>query len=567
MTRIDLPAEKKVGHLTLLRQSRTLSTKEFNALSFDERLAMVRFGQGRRKYDLLLEAADAEPMVRRLPAQEIYLLIKEMGAEDVPLLFATVSPEQFTTFIDLDCWRQDRLDPEVALRWMLYLLEAGEEKVLSTLQGLDFELLVLVFKKLIVITRGPEDIDDEEELTAALQRDGGYEIECRDSENAKAVLAILDILFRLDNTFYLQLMSSVRWEQESLLEEEVYRVRTGRLQDHGFSDPFEALAVYAWIDPEGFDPAGHGKLPMAPEQFEVEAPGFVLAAARPHDLLAEVLAGGVGTDTCWELTFLLNKTMAADRVDVGDPQQVQASMTEVYQYLNLALEHLAGDDTARAAELVEGVYQQTLFRLGFSLTLRLQRRARAILDSAVAPYLDGPFRALTDALCRSKPRLFEGVESESRGGERPFANLHDVRLAEKWLDRLEVQQRLFVERFPFELPAVDELDFAGCVPDDTGDLVLSDFFLTALANRILGRSFIPRPLPEEELPALHARICSEGRLDEELRRETGHWLDSLEPGAGAFGDYCFGLWEEEFCRLEAGRIDPRFISGLIVRLK
>jgi hypothetical protein len=566
MTRIDLPGKRKKGHLTLLRQPRSITSREFNALTLAERLDMVRAVPSRQKYELILEANEPEVLIRRLSVQELYLMVKELGPEDVPELFSLVNTEQFTTFIDLDCWRQDLFDAPAALRWITLLLEAGEEKILETVDAFDFELLVLTFKKLLDITRGPEDVEDEEELAELMRRTGGYEIECRDPEHAKIVFAFLDILFRMDHPLYMRLIAAVRWEHETALEEEVYRFRIGRLQDRGFPDPFEALAVYAWMDPEGFDPLQHRKSSMEPGEEGVEAPGFVLASARPRDLLAEVLAAGIDHETAWELTFLLNKVMVADRIDMGEAVQVQNSMEEVYRYLNIALEHLSDGDSARAADLMEGVYLQSLFRLGFSLTLVLQRRAGKVRESKIVPYLDGPFRALIDALGRKKPAFYEGMEAEDRGGERPFANLRELRLAEEWLDRLEVQRRLFEIRFPFELPAVEDLKLDGCVPDDSEDLALSDFLLTALANRVLGRAFIPRPIPSEELPALHAKVCGEGKVSGELRLETRHWLDSLEPGAGAFGDYCLDVWDEEFCSYKPAEIDPRFVGGMIVKL-
>ena len=186
--------------------------------------------------------------------------------------------------------------------------------------------------------------------------------------------------------------------------------------------------------------------------------------------------------------------------------------------------------------------------------------------SAVAPYLDRPFRSLVEALRRRKPRLFRGIESDEQGGERPFATLREVRLAEEWLARLEVQQRLFAEAFPFSLPAPEALDLEGCIPESGADVALSDLFLTALANRLLGRSFAPAPIPCTELIALHGRICAAGHLASGLREETAAWLESLLPGAGAFGDYCLDLWEEEFCPTRPEDLDPRYLGGLIVRL-
>jgi len=525
MARIELPREKKVKHLTLLREPRRLTGKEFNALAFAERLEIVRTAQGRHKYDLLIEAQDAHEIVRRLPAQELFILFKEMGAEDVPELLPLVTEEQFTTFLDLDCWQGDLLDGDKALHWLTLLLEAGEDAGLRMAVGMDFGLLVLTVKKFITITAAPGDMVDEDEA-AQRRLEGIYDVDYRDAASARIIGAFLDIIFRRERDFYLHLMEAVRWESEALLEEEVYGAHRDRLLDHGFPDPFEALGVYAWLDPDTFDPAQQRKLPLQPGEIGVEAPAFAIAGARAKDLLAEILAGGLGHDTCWELTFLINKVMSAERVDVGESAQVREATEEVYRYLNMALEHLSGGDLGTASALFDDCYLEHLFRLGFSLTLQLQRQAKKLAAGRIGAYLDGPLRAFLNALQQRRPRFYEGIEAEERAGERPFANIHDLTLARNWLDRLAGQRRLFEERFPFDLPAAGELDLADCSPDEPADLTLSDFFLTALANRILGRAFVPRPVPQEELPALHARICHEGKLDPELRRETGHWLDS-----------------------------------------
>jgi len=557
---------RRVGHLTLLRKPSRLTAKEYNALPFEERLALVQEASGRRKYDLIIEAADAPAIVRRLPVQELYLLARELGPEDMTELLALATPEQVNGLIDLDCWHGDRLDGKEALAWLSALAEAGDDQVLSVLLGMDFELLALMVGKWIRVTYTPDDIEDEEERKALIARDGGYGIEYRDSETAKQVGHLLNLLFRHDPAVYWRLMETVRGEPESALEEDVFRWRNGRLLDQGFPEPFEAQVIYAWLDPERADPeAWRRSVPMAFDP-DVRAPGYLLVRVTPRDLLAEVLAAGVDQETAWELTYLLNKMVMADGIDIGDARQVDDALRRLYATLNLALESLAGQDVDQAARLFNECYLEYLFRHGHSLALRLARRARPLAASRIAPYIDAPYRALLEGLERRRPECWEGAIEAGRGGFRPFARLSELRQVEECLERLEVQRRLFEEVLPFELPSPEELDLAGCQIDDAAQVGLSVFFLTALANQLLGGDFLPLPLPAAELATLHGLLTRDGRLDPNLRRRLVDRFEAELPGGGAFADWCLAVWDEEFCSVDPAGLDPRFVGGILIRL-
>jgi len=566
MAKLTLPGKRKVGHLTLLREPRDISLGDFNRLPQDEQLALLRSCDGRQKYQLLIEAANGPELVASLPAQEFYLLTRELGLVDIPELISLGTPEQLTTLLDLDAWDDDRFDGRAGLLWLTALLDAGEEKVLATVSAMESELLTLLLQQWMRVTGGPEDFDDDDARAEAVGRNGGYVIDYSDSEGGKQVGALLDILWRLDRDHYLQLVEGVRQEFAAELEEDVYRWRNGRLLDLGFPDPLSAVAVFSWLDPERFDPAAWakpaGEIPAA----AAEPPGFVLTASRPQHLLAEVLAAGVDDATLWELTYLLNKVMAAERVDPGDHGQLRHALERLYGLLNLALELLSGGDAACGAELFGAVYLEALFRYGFSLTLRLQRRAEQLRRSCIDPYLDGPFRELIDALRRPRPEYPHCLDGGERSGSRLFATAAELRTATLWLDRLEIPRALFENHFPDILPAPEAFDLDGCVPAEAAELEISDLFLTALANRLLGRAFAPLPLAAGDLAGLHRLICRDGRLDPELGRRTRDWLESLEPGGAGFADWCLAVWDEEFCPLPEGEIDPRYVAGLIVRV-
>ncbi len=567
MNKTELPGEKRKGHLTLLRQTRPITTREFNALDFRERLEIVRLAQGRQKYQLIIDAVDGMDLVQALPAQDLYVLIKEMGMEDVFELIAMASVEQLTTFIDLDSWDKDEIKGETALKWLALAMSSGEEAILETLQSVDFELLILIFKQFITILTGPEVLLDEDAIQERSAGDKVYQIRYSDPEIGKLIDRILDCLYRNDQGLYLLLLESIRGELSIPLQEAVFQDRKARLKDYGFPDLFEAMDIYARIDLAAFDPAAFHRAANV-SLSEGPSPGFVLTLGKAKDLLSEVLKAGVSEASAWDLTFLLNKAMVADRIDIGERTQVQAELEMVYGYLNLALERLCGEDSKKAIDLFDETYLLPLFRFGFNLTLSLQQRAKALLDSTIAPYLDGPYAALITALSGKKPRYFAGLEEGGRSTEtRIFSSLGEVRRSEKWLNEIDVQRRLFEDHFGFNLPVPEQLDLTGCQPEEVDQITLSDLFLTALANRLFDRPFLPLPIPVSELGYLHAMITHEGRVAEGLRRETLAWLISLEPEAEGFANFCMEILDEEFCPLDPDHLDPRYIGGFLIDLE
>jgi hypothetical protein len=541
-----------------------LNLSQFAALSRPEQLERWHQLSARQKVNLLLDLADGKELLAELPPQDLYLICREFGPDEFPELLAMASPEQWTMLFDFDCWDEDRFDENRARTWLAVLLEGEEEEIVATMQRVDFELLVLMVKREINVLSGPEEIDEADVRADAMGRDGGYQLEFRDEAGAKLYGRLLDVLFRHDNDFFRFLLESVRAEGDCLLEESVYQQRATRLLDQGIPDRLAALEVYAWLDPERLATEGVKRAPLG--GVGGAAPGQLLQLARSTGLAGRILANGVSGETAWELACLLNKVLMADRVELGDLEEVRGAAERTLGILDLALECQAGEDLAKATELLRETYVEPLFRFGYSLTLRLQRRAQAVQKSVVGPYLDTPYRTLLDALLQRRPQFPESLVRPERGGRKPFTTLREVRLVEEWLARLEAQQHLFAEQFPFPLPPPAEWNLDGCHPSEGGELTLSTLFLTALANQLLGRAFAPGPLPAGELSELHGMVSRDGRLDTRLKQQTLAWLETLTANGSAFGDYALARWEEDFCAIAANELDPRYLGGLIVRL-
>jgi len=563
MATIKLPESRKVGHLTLLREARDITPSEFNALSAEERLDIIRRVPGRDKYNLLIEAQDAKTLMRRLSSQEVYALVREVGEDDVSDLVEMVSNEQLTAFVDLDAWRLGAYDGKAALRWLVMLAEAGEERLWEALNGLDQISLALLFSQFITVTGGLGDLLEEDRLQRG-EIDKIYQVDYRDSEMAKVIGGFLDVIYRRDMELYIALMELVRTEQGASLEEFGLQQRNGRLLDQGIPDPEGASSVYTFIEPERFDELSPvDKVPLY-DQLAAPLPGNLLVAARPGGILAELLAEELNEALAWELTCLTNKVLVASQADIGNAEHLSSALQETYANLEIALGYLCGNDLKRAEQALSRHYLEHLFRLGFSLLMRLQRRARS-LRAEVGALLDAPFSRLVEGLAARRPQLYVDLVEPGRDDLRPFRSFSEVEVAGAALEDVEKQQRLFAEHLPLQQDDLAQLELTGCNLEE-GDVTLAVLLLTSLANRLLGREFAPVPLTAQDLPVLHAMIGLDGQLNKDLRRETLTWLDSLQPGSSSFGAYCLALWEDGFCALEVAALDARFVPGLIVRL-
>ena len=565
MTRIELPSEKKVKHLTLLRQARPITGQEFNALTVDERMMMIRAADSGQRYRLILEAVDGPELLARLPEQDLFLMLKEIGDDEVEDLMPMVTPDQYTACLDLDCWDSDQFQRETALTWLERLLECEPNTVLTTIRNVNFELLILVLKKHIQIVQGPETINDEDHQVNPVKRYGGYEINFPREQEGKLFSALFDILFGLDQPFYTYLMEATRGELDSVIEESVYQQRSDRLLDMGLPDPDTARGIYSWRDPETYSPE-KVKLQMTNQAEELAPPAFMLTVARPKNLLAAALDEGLSSSDCWELAFLSNKVLIANQVNVGNRSEMQDALEEMFARLNIALEYFCGDDVKKAVDMLDHTYFEHLFQLGYSLTLKLQRRARALQSSATGAYLDASDKVFLLALMRKPhPRFHEGLEQTGLDGERTFLDRNDLRLASDRLDQIDILIELFENRLPFSLPEKD-VDLEGCIPASSDDLDLNMLFLTALANRVLGREFAPLPIPAAELAELHSRVSINRVLDPHLREETTAWLEGLIKGGHNFADCALDILEHDFCMIDPESIDSRYLQSLIILL-
>jgi hypothetical protein len=459
---------------------------------------------GRRRLDLLLDQPDPRAIVRALPADELYHAIQDAGLADASDVVQLASPDQFRTFVDLDAWRGGEIDPMRLIPWLRAArgahsgadreddLDAWREK----LAALDPELVSLLLRSALRIHDLEEDEDPDFESERFMRTaEGRYIVEfVPDGADYVSVRRLVDDLYERDSFMAGRILSAVRWELVSDLEERALRWRDGRLADLGYPTFEESLSWFSRPASRGSAPAG---LPERP-------PGFWLASFRRETLLdraAARLPPEAVERFESEALAAANAAIVADRVDPSDPEAVRTAVESARTLLELGLESLSGGDVDAAALVLASTPLKPVFQRGFGQLLELRWRAERIRKDAAAagpvPALDAPVGEAFGAAQLRRPRYFPGLDrpreewgSVAAGAfmERPFGSAEEVRRTAAAID--DAEGLLALGRSLGLAPS------GGPNPPS-----LATLYLTALANERLGRAFSPALLGRVELPA------------------------------------------------------------------
>jgi hypothetical protein len=405
-------------------QEKALAPAELRAAR--EALAAAR---GRKRLDVILGARDPQALVRALPADELYLVIRDVGLSDAAPLVQLASPDQFKAFLDLEAWARATFDPRKVLPW-LRAARAGAQlepraaaRWARKLAALDPEVLFLVLRATVRVHDLERDPDPEIVSDRFMRTpEGKYVVEfVVDGVEYLAVRGVLDDLYAEDAFQATRLLSSIQWDVPSELEETALRWRTGRLADLGHPTVDEALS---WFARPPRAPAHAAAPPARP-------PGFFLATLASGSLLDRAVArldADAREAVEGQIVAAANAVLVADAVDPGDLDAVRAAFEAARGYLDLGLDRLAGGDEPRAAEALAVTPVKRIFQEGFGRVLELAWRARELRRRAGdAARFGAPIDEALLALAGKRPRYFPGVEAPEAEWGTIAAAAHEPR--------------------------------------------------------------------------------------------------------------------------------------------
>ncbi|MDB5108209.1 MAG: hypothetical protein JWM69_1150 [Candidatus Binatus sp.] len=562
---------------------------EFLNLPFQEKLEFLYGLPARQKRDLILSAPEAERLVQSFSPETLFYTLKEIGTADAGDLLSLALPEQVKSLFDLDCWNRDRPNMLRMREWIEAMAEGGRRRMADGLMELDMEMMSLLLRGYIKVHRLDDPASSPDmPSNRFVQFDENYLIEfIRHDTISQHISDFLEEAFERDYKYFAGLMEEIYWGVEAELEEQAYQFRRTRLSDRGFPDFFEAQNVFAYLNPaqflkirEAYEKPSRADLP---EDSDLIAPEMSPAIeGADTSLFNTALIAGFAMpgkrQLKGEMAMVSNEVLVARSVDFGDLEAVRVAVEMTHNYLNLALEHLAGGDLQSAIEHLRDTHLKLLFRLGVSLTIDLRTRARECMaklgltaeKAREITYLDSPYREAMAGFLERQPRFFAGLDGSGAVQMRDFSGMRDLHLSYATIDQVNSAAELFKALFNVDIASAN---FRAQMA--AREIRLSQLALTAFARMALDQRLAIEPIEDFRLTAMrdaimtnHGRparlsdtfrrmidsVLSE-RLDAESRRRTSDFVNS-----------CLNRLEEEFADLgDETEIDPRFIESVLVR--
>ena len=431
----------------------------------------ARLGRGRRirRGDTLLDTADPQAAVRALPVDEFYYLVAERGLPEAQDLLVLGSPEQVQMILDMEIWDRDRITPAKLSIWLAALVEAPFERVYEWVRGLDIELVAVLLRErmtLYDLTMG-EEPETDPEGTLFKTPDGFFMIDALGTADEQRVThALVVSLYNADINFARRVFVSLQAELSSDLEEHAFRWRAGRLADLGFVDYYEALEVYAPLDPTTVkvgEAEGQRVRPAADEDTHRSQASDALrmptalaqSLSSPKSRFARAVASLTDDDDIADvhaaLVALSNRVLSAERVTPSDHEIIGDVLVRMQATLDLAVEYLGRGQEEQEQAAIVTVPLVRLFRVGVSLAAKVGKLAHALLEQnpfsqadAVLGLWETDDAEVLQALSAKRPLFPCVLDAEPTTGTRAFSSMSDIAKATARLEYIAAQLALLL---------------------------------------------------------------------------------------------------------------------------
>ena len=555
--------------------------ENFESLSPEEQARIFHQTSFKERGELLLRSHNPMALTRSLSHEELYLLVKEMDMEERSEAIKYASREQMVFISDMEVWKKDQIIPEQFIRWLETLERAGYGKLLEWMLEADYETVVTGLQKIIQVQKPDHEWTTDEVLgdIPYFTLDFMYYFYVRE-ENLETVKHAMEILFENHRGRYTAIVEGIMAELDNELEDEAYHRREIRLSERGFPDPETAHKIYRPISEKEFlefpkkDNAGVPSSENA-EEPKLSIPNYlVLFQSEPlfMDQVIQVISAHDSKLTASiqeEMVWLSNKVLASQGTDISSEDKVRAGFLRAKAMVSIGLELLSGGDLAKACKIVEERWLEIIFRRTMTELYEVREKAVDVVRHywnsdrvKLIQFLCFPYDLILKGLLQTVPQFYDASKKVETDPIRDFRRPDEINRASAACDQMEAIHRLLKGKTP-EIFALSEL----ANPEQTWNMF--NAITTAFAHFVLDGKIRIKRIGWNDLQSFMDKGwegVSPRRIKANLKKDFFEaFIPSKEKELlGNVLTLAFQELEDEFKDLDIKRIEPRFISSILV---
>ena len=402
-------------------------------------------------YKEIFDSDAPEQVVRQLPAQSLYMVVKSTGLQSSSDIIMMASMEQCRLLTDFDLWAGDTLNEEALWEWLELTDETESLELLQKfIKIADLKLIAILIERYVEV-KVFEEPTDQPPGAGFHTPDKGFTwigIKTEDANKHFLLARLLALLFESSAELFYQLISIMTVATTSMLEEESYQERQKRLAAEGVPEPEVAAAVhapYCLAEAKAEVGAAQGRGHVD----DIRSIEPLIYEARVARLFGDLVREASDRDELeMEFTYIMNAAVVRWGVDFSNHESVLDLAERVKGAINIALERMTIGTSSSLKDVYGALGLGKLYRLGVTELMAVRTKARKIPLEAVGtlrdsePVLFGTVACAREAFPVMPLYLNDdgSVEQEHgtlQAGHRAFTTVKSVGTVNDLLDRVK----------------------------------------------------------------------------------------------------------------------------------
>lgn len=348
--------------------------------------AVPRGLTGRALARAIFDADLPEQYIRGIPAQSLYVAVKQLGLASATNLIEIATVEQVRLLLDFDIWSRDELDEDALWQWLALTDEEDDLHIQQRiLRSIDLKIIAVLIARHVDVIFNEERSETPPAPGYYTPDKGGTWLGLRmeDPDHHFHFARFLALIFETNAELFYQLVGASQLNTPSMIEEEAFADRSKRIVAEGIPEAGYAAEICA--------PMERSKIR---ELLAAEASPFEghtdLSAIEPiiyFDPLPQPLASFIRAipdheEATLQLTLIMNAALVHWLVDFSDQTKMQLLLQQIRGAMNIGLELTLRDAEGRSMEEIAKIVPlRALYQLGLGSLFAVRKLAAQIPDA------------------------------------------------------------------------------------------------------------------------------------------------------------------------------------------